>query len=89
MKILTSLVVVCLAAVPFLDGARAAAAPVQAAAPDRSQIESMLIEAGYSCVASLRLDHSSWVGLGAHDGMMVRFVVDAATGRLVSEVQAK
>ena len=65
-----------------------AAPPAPASAPDRLRIQSMLIEAGYSAVATLNLVHSRWVGTGAHHGIVVDFTVDAVTGRLLSEVSA-
>ena len=45
----------------------------------------MLFETGFSGVATLRLSDARWVGRGAHDGVVVDFVVDARTGRIVSE----
>ena len=79
-----------IAACACLSQARAAAAPAGVAAMlDRLQVESMLIASGYSGVATLRLVRSRWVGTGAHDGVVVAFAVDAATGRLVSEVEAR
>ena len=49
----------------------------------------MMIDAGYSGVASLHLVQNRWIGVGAHHGTMVMFTVDAATGRILSEVEAR
>jgi hypothetical protein len=80
------------AAVVAALAAALSAAPIKAAptspAPDPREVETMLIEAGYSAVASLRLVDRQWVGVGAHDGLVVDFVVDARTLRLLHEVTA-
>ena len=57
--------------------------------PDRQDIEAILIDAGYSGVSTLRLVDGRWIGIGAHDGLVVSFVVDAATGRILTEVQTR
>jgi hypothetical protein len=63
-----------------------AAAAVPAGLSDRASVEQMLFATGFSGVAEMRLSEARWIGRGAHDGVVVDFIVDARTGRIVSEV---
>ena len=58
-------------------------------AHERQDVVAALMEAGYSGVATLRRERLRWVGVGAHDGDVVAFAVDAATLRITSEVKAR
>ena len=65
--------------------AGASAAAVPASFSDRASVEQMLFATGFSGVAEMRLSQARWIGRGAHDGVVVDFIVDARTGRIVSE----
>ncbi len=86
MRTRCSLLAILFVATPLAVRAQAAAAPARL---DRQQIQSMLIEDGFSSVATLRLADRSWVGVGAHDGTVVAFTVDAGTGRLLTEEKVR